>query len=111
METVINNTLREEDELWGFYVDIESIVINKNTIPKNKKIYLTIEDISEEFEYYSKQESTNKSDINKSDINKFDTIMNTSYKNNINLKGLFICNLIYNSVIVLLLWYIIFCVI
>ena len=111
MTTAINNTLDEEDELWGFYVDIENIVINKNIIPKNKKIYFTLEDISEEFEYYSNQQSINKCDTHKFDTNKHYMIMNTSYKNNKNLQGLFICNLIYNSVIILLLWYIVFCVI
>ena len=40
MITSINKTLVEEDELWGFYVDIENIVVNKNVkgIKLNKKI-------------------------------------------------------------------------
>lgn len=54
----INNTDLLEDE-WGFYVDIESVIINDNDNYKHmskKKFFSTLEDISEEYEYYYNQQ-------------------------------------------------------
>ena len=54
----INNTDLLEDE-WGFYVDIESVIINDNDNYKHmskKEIFSTLEDISEEYEYYYNQQ-------------------------------------------------------
>jgi hypothetical protein len=95
MTTINNNTL-DDEEIWGFYVDIENIVVNKIDIQKNNKFHLTLEDISEEYEYYSSQESISE---------------NILYKNYKNEPRIHICNVIYNSVITLLLFYFIFCVI
>ena len=58
----INNTDLLEDE-WGFYVDIESVIINDNDNYKHmskKEIFSTLEDISEEYEYYYNQQKEEK---------------------------------------------------
>jgi hypothetical protein len=96
---IINSQqINEEDEQWGFYVDIENIFINKQTLPKNKRFYLAIEDISEEFEYYSKQHENYISE-------------NILYKNETNEKKQSFINIFYTSIIILLLCYTIFYVI
>ena len=54
----INNTDLLDDE-WGFYVDIESVIINDNDNYKHmskKDFFSTLEDISEEYEYYYNQQ-------------------------------------------------------
>ena len=58
----INNTDLLEDE-WGFYVGIESVIINDNDNYKHmskKEIFSTLEDISEEYEYYYNQQKEEK---------------------------------------------------
>jgi len=58
----INNTNLFEDE-WGFYVDIESVIINDNDNYKHmskKDFFSTLEDISEEYEYYYNQQKEEK---------------------------------------------------
>ena len=58
----INNTDLLDDE-WGFYVDIESVIINDNDNYKHmskKEIFSTLEDISEEYEYYYNQQKEEK---------------------------------------------------
>jgi hypothetical protein len=98
--TTITNQISDEEEFWGFYVDIENIVINNNDIQKKNKFHLNIEDISEEYEYYLKEQSI---------------IENTLYKNEENKKKvcicIHICNIIYTTITTVLLVYFIFCVI
>jgi len=97
-EIMNNHKINEEDEQWGFYVDIENIVINKQSLPKNKKYHLDIEDISEEYEYYSNQ--------HKQSINE-----NILYKIQTNEKKQSFIDIFYTSIIILLLCYTIFYII